>query len=372
MPQRIYFDESGFTGNNLLNPDQKLFAYASVATDDQEAKKFVLGIIRKYGIQNGELKGSKLVKFNKGRKAIDEIFEFYEGRLKVSVSDKKFALACKFFEYIFEPCFSDINSLFYGIGFHRFIANILYVEFIARRAGAEEIFGEFEALMSTKDETNLQGIFSSSVHPENSPIISQIREFAQCRAEDIREEMSSLNDSGVGKWILDLTNSALFTLLAHWGSEFHEITAVCDPSKPLLHEQAIFNAMIGRKDKLFSTGFGEKHPITFNLTGPIEFMDSKTTYGIQIADAVAAAVVYVFSGADDDHAKRWRSTLPSFAHYGSVIPDRDELNLNDRRAQRNAVLLLELHARAKKGVSLIDGMPEYVQLVTQRLVTDPI
>ncbi len=372
MPQRIYFDESGFTGNNLLNPDQKFFAYASVATDDQEAEDFVLGIIRKYGIQNGELKGSKLVKFNKGRKAIDEIFEYYEGRLKVSISDKKFALACKFFEYIFEPCFSDINSLFYGVGFHRFIANILYMEFTARGAGAEEIFGEFEVLMSTKDETNLKGIFSSSIHPENSPIITQIREFAQCRAEDIREELSSLNDSGVGKWILDLTNSALFTLLAHWGSEFPEITAVCDPSKPLQHKQSIFDAMIGRKDQLFSEGFGEKHPITFNLAGPIEFMDSKTTHGIQIADAVAAAAVYVFSGADDDHAKRWRSILPNFGHYGSVIPDRDELNLKDRRAQRNAVLLLELHSRAKKGVSLIDGMPEYVQLISQRLVTDPI
>jgi hypothetical protein len=372
MPQRIYFDESGFTGNNLLNPDQKFFAYASVATDDQEAKDFVLRIIKKYGIQNGELKGSKLVKFNKGRKAIDEIFDYYEGRLKISISDKKFALACKFFEYIFEPCFSDINSLFYGVGFHRFIANILYVEFIARGAGAEEIFGEFEALMGTKDETNLQGIFSSSVHPENSLIITQIREFAQCRADDIREELSSLNDSGVGKWILDLTNSALFNLLAHWGTEFPEITAVCDPSKPLQHEQTMFDVMIGRKDQLFSEGFGEKHPITFNLSGPIEFLDSKTTHGIQIADAVAAAAVHVFSGADDDHARRWRSILPNIGNYGSIIPDRDELNLNDRRAQRNAVLLLELHSRAKKGVSLVDGMAEYVQLITQKLITDPI
>jgi hypothetical protein len=372
MSQRIYFDESGFTGNNLLNPDQKFFAYASVATDDQEAKDFVLGIIKKYGIQNGELKGSKLVKFNKGKKAIDEIFEYYEGRLKISVSDKKFALACKFFEYIFEPCFSDINSLFYDIGFHRFIANFLYLEFIARGAGAEEIFSEFEALMNTKDESSLEGIFSSSANHENSPIITKIREFAQYRAKDIREELSSLGDSGVGKWILDLTNTALFTLLAHWGTEFDEVTAVCDPSKPLQHQQTMFDAMIGRKDQLFSERSGKRHPITFNLSGPIEFKDSKTTHGIQIADAVAAAAVYVFSGADDDHARRWRSILPSIGHYGSIIPDRDELNLKDGRAQRNAIVLLELHSRAINGVSLIDGMPEYVQLITKRLITNPI
>lgn len=372
MSQRIYFDESGFTGNNLLHPHQNFFAYASVATSDAEAKEFVEELIRKYGIQNGEIKGSNLVKFNKGRKAIDEIFDNFEGRLKVSISDKKFALACKFFEYIFEPCFSDINSLFYGIGFHRFIANILYVEFVARGAGAEEIFSEFEELMRTKDETKLPGIFSSSVHPENSPIITQIREFAQFRANDIREELSSLSDVGVGKWILDLTNAALFTLLANWGTEFDVLTAVCDPSKPLLHEHNLFDAMIGRKDRVFSDAFGEKHPITFNLSGPIEFLDSKTTHGIQLADAIAAASVYAFSGVDDNHARRWRSILPEIAHYGSVIPDLDEINLRDRRAQRNAVVLLELHSRAGNGLSLVEGMSEYVHRVTQRLVTHPI
>lgn len=372
MSQRIYFDESGFTGNNLLHPHQRFFAYASVATNDAEAKDFVDELIRKYGIQNGELKGSKLVKFNKGRKAIDEIFDHFEGRLKVSISDKKFALACKFFEYIFEPCLSEINSLFYGIGFHRFIANILYVEFLARGAGAEEIFSEFEKLMRTRDETKLTGIFSSSVHPENSPIIAQIREFAQCRSGDIRDELSSLSDVGVGKWILDLTNTALFTLLANWGTEFDVLTAVCDSSKPLQDEHSLFDAMIGRKEQLFSDAFGENHPITFNMSGPIEFLDSKTTHGIQLADAIAAASVYVFSGADDDHAKKWRSILPDIGRYGSIFPDFDEINLKDRGVQRNAVVLLELHSRAKNGLSLTEGMPEYLHLVTQRLVTHPM
>lgn len=372
MSQRIYFDESGFTGNNLLHPHQSFLAYASVATNDAEAKDFVEELIRKYGIQNGELKGSKLVKFNNGRKAIDEIFDRFEGRLKVSISDKKFALACKFFEYIFEPCFSDINCMFYNIGFHRFIANILYVEFVARSAGAEKIFSEFEELMRTKDETKLPEIFSSSVHPENSPIITHIREFSQCRASDIRNELSSLSEVGVGKWILDLTNTALFTLLANWGTEFDVLTAVCDPSKPLEHEHSLFDATIDRNEQLFSDAFGEKHPVTFNLSGPIEFLDSKTTHGIQLADAIAAASVYVFSGADDDHANKWRSILPAIGHYGSIIPDLDEINPRDRRAQRNAVMLLELHSRARNGLSLTEGILEYIQLVTQKLVTHPM
>lgn len=373
VPQKIYFDESGFTGNNLLHPHQKYFSYASVATDDAEAKGFVENLVSKYGIQGGELKGSNLVKFHNGRKAIDEIFNTFGDRLKVSISNKKFALACKFYEYIFEPCYSDINSLFYGVGFHRFIANILYVEFEARGAGAEAIFAEFEELMRTRDENRLEAIFASSIRAENSPIITQIREFAQCQGDAIRAELISLGEVGVGKWILDLTNTSLYTLLANWGTQYREITAICDPSKPLQHNQGIFNAMVGRnREQVFSDLIGERHPITFNLSGPIEFADSKMTHGIQIADAVAAATVYVFSGTEDEHTERWRPILGKIGHYGSIIPDRDEINLKDRRAQRNAVLLLELHSRAKEGRSLIDGMAEYIQLVTRKLATHPI
>lgn len=304
MPQRIYFDESGYTGNNLLHPNQKFFAYGSVATDDDEARNFVTGLVSKYGLQGSELKGSNLTKFNKGRKAIDEIFQAFRGRLKISVSDKKYALACKFFEYIFEPCISEMNSLFYQIGFHKFIANIIYVEFVARGAGAEEIFAEFEELMRIQDEEKLSEIFSASLHPENSPILTQIREFAQCRADDIRAELTSLSQTGTRKWVLDLTNTALFTLLASWGLEFDELTAVCDASKPLEHTYGLYDAMINRKDRQFSDAFGGHRPITFNLTEPIQLLNSKDTHGIQIADAVAAATIYALTTNTNEYAEK--------------------------------------------------------------------
>lgn len=372
MPQQIYFDESGFTGNNLLHPHQGFFVYGSIATDDVEAKAFVTALIKKYGIQGGELKGSRLVQFNKGRKAVDEIFSHFEGRIKLSVSEKKYALACKFFEYIFEPCIADINSLFYGVGFHKFIANILYVEFLARGAGAEKIFEDFENLMRSRNAEGLETIFSSSTHPENSPILIQVREFAQHRAEDIRAELASLSDDGVGKWILDLTNSALFTLLANWGLEFEQVTAICDHSKPLQHDQSLFNDMIDRQDRQFSAAFGKEHPITFNLSSPIQFSDSKTTHGIQLADVVSAAAVYALTNTGNEHAERWKALLPAIGHYGSIFPELDTLNLKDLSAQRNAVILMELHSRAKEGRNLIEGMPEYVHLVSQRLLTNPI
>jgi len=368
MTQRIYFDESGFTGNNLLHERQNYFAYASVATNPEEAEILVRKIIKDYRVQGSELKGKNLVKFNKGRHAIDEILSHFEGRVKISISDKKYALAGKFFEYIFEPAIAEISSVFYEMNFHLFIANILYVEFVARGAGADQIFTEFEDLMRDMNEERLVSLFSSSVHLENSPILTQIREFAINRRDDIKAELDSLRGASAGKWILDLTDSALANLLAHWGLMYEEITAVCDESKPLMESQDIFNLMIGRKEEnIFVDTPSGRQPITFNLSGPIVFANSKIEHGIQIADTLAAAAVFAVTNTGDPLADKWREMLPEIGRYGSVMPDFDHLDLNEISAKRNAVVLMELHSRASKGVSLIKGMPEYIAMMTQAL-----
>jgi len=177
----LHFDESGFTGNNLLNKQQKIFCYASVECPHKEAKVFVEHIIKKYKIQNGEIKGGKLLKTVNGKRAIDEIIQQFKGRFKVSVSDKKYALAGKFFEYIFEPTISSVNSIFYNLNFHRFISNILHVELSARGAMAEEIFEDFEQLMRTGDFDGLKNLFFASKKDGISPVLEQICDFALCR-----------------------------------------------------------------------------------------------------------------------------------------------------------------------------------------------
>ena len=41
----LYFDESGFTGENLLSNEQKTFSYASVGITPSEAEALVAKII---------------------------------------------------------------------------------------------------------------------------------------------------------------------------------------------------------------------------------------------------------------------------------------------------------------------------------------
>lgn len=361
MIQNIYFDESGFTGNNLLSPEQAYFTYASVASSDDEAKEIVEYLVYQYKLQGRELKGGNLIKTERGRKAIEDVLCYYSGRIKVFTSEKKFALAGKLYEYIFEPAIAEINAVFYNIGLHRYIANALHREWAANAGGAETIFFKFERLMREMQEDGLPEVFAASDGSEYSKILAQISEFAQYRADDIREELASLAGADAGKWVLELTTTSLFRLLACWGQEHECIDAICDNSGPLRNNQDIFHSMIGNTQKLSMSLNGQAHPLSFNLVGPLRLEDSLATHGIQIADAIAAAANYVYSGAEDEFGLRWRDILLRPGVAMGIFPE-EHWRMQDCINTRVCGLVLdELHARAVSGQDLVDGMIEFVR-----------
>jgi hypothetical protein len=367
----LHFDESGFTGNNLLHKQQKIFCYASVECSHEEAEAFTNYIIQKYKIQNNEIKGCNLLKGVRGKRAIDEIVQNYRGRFKISVSEKKYALAGKFFEYIFEPAISSVNSIFYNINFHRFISNMLYLEFSAKGAMAEEIFEDFEKLMRTGDFNGLNTLFSDSIDSGITPVLEKICEFAIYNKKSIIDELDGYVGDKSGKWVLDLTNTALFSLLAEWGQKYDEITAYCDHSKPLSDDQEIFNVMVNREDKQFTHIAGIASPITFNLKEPLNLVDSKIVHGVQLADAIAAAFAYACDNTNtDEFAIKWRNMIEDSVIFGSVFHDYNYIDLNKLEVKRNLVLLYELVDRSKNGINLTEGIGEFIRYMTAALEAD--
>tara|TARA_R110002124_G_scaffold80600_1_gene213225 strand:- start:73 stop:1212 length:1140 start_codon:yes stop_codon:yes gene_type:complete len=357
----VYFDESGFTGNRLLDSKQPIFSYAAVVIQDEEAKALVAHIIKKYQIQNGEIKGGKLVKKIKGRRALDEILNSLHGKMKVSVSNKKYALAGKFFEYIFEPSLARISSIFYGINFHKFVSTMLYIDFLRSGAQAEEIFEAFEALMRTGNFDSSKALFHTSFADESSKTLEYILTFSANNQSAVIEELNGYIGEGSGKWSLDLTNTSLYTLLSDWGQSYKTLTAYCDKSKPLETDQELLNTMIGRTDKVFSS-FGDKElPITFNLTEPINLVDSKDFAGVQLADAVAAAFSYACNSDNtDEFAVKWRELIEDVVTYGSVFPDFDHVDPSSLEARRNGMILQELVRRSENKEDLLDGITGFI------------
>jgi len=372
--QAIYFDESGFTGNNLLDPTQPVFAYAGVALDPEAAAYLYSELRSRFRLQGEEIKGQNLVQSARGKKAITWLLSECKETALVTVSNKNFALAGKFFEYVFEPVLKHNNSLFYAVGFHRFIANLVYVLFTARMERAQQLLDDFEMLMRNKDVSYLEKIFD----PEGLAIdfndpLDQILTFTLCHLDKIREEIGELSEiDGVSRWALELTATSLFWLLSLWSERFDRMQVYCDQSKPLYENQSSFEANIGRTDRVYmKLGKQPEMALTYNLAGPIVFLDSKTSPGIQIADVISSSIAYALKNREEDCSEEWLKIAEPMLTSICILPDPEEIDLTKRDPLINAAILNELVNRTLEGRSLLIDMEEYIAQMRHAYMISP-
>jgi len=368
MPQTIYCDESGFTGNDLSNADQPYFIYAGIAISNSEADEIRKQVIRDYRIDGAELKGKKLLRFARGRKAVSQILDDVLPRSQCVVMHKKYALACKLYEYLFEPVLAPKTGIFYAIGFHRFISMIIYLELQIREVNAERLFQDFEHLMRSKDITELPFLFGTGPSaPTVRSLSATIQEFCVANQKEIFEEIDLLRGLSVGKWILDLTAACLNPVLWHWGTKFESLEVYCDDSKPLQTylSSGIFDGMIGRTDKQTFEMDGHSQQITYNLAKPIQLVTSDSAPGIQIADVVSSSLAHALQNQEEEYCETWlrRFYAATAINPNSIMPmSQSEANeqILGAKGRRNTMVLEELMARCRSGADLLDNIEQFV------------
>lgn len=359
MAEMIYCDESGFSGNNLSDDGAPYFVFAGVLIDAQEAEALVSEVKSAYRVQ-GEMKGANLAKYSNGRKAIATVLERCASKAKVVVADKKFALAGKLFEYIFEPAISANSQFFYDVRFNVFIANILYAAWQARPDTAGALLRAFQESMRSLDQKHLDSlseVFAGS-SDKDSPQNLVLR-FAVANKVAIGAEMEGLGgENPAGRWVLDLSGTCLDGLLASWGETLDGMRVICDSSKPLQEIQQPFTWHVGYSgEKKYIEIGGRRKLLTYSLAEPIAFHKSHEFPGLQLADVIASAISYAMRNRDDVQGNSWLQQIDS-AHtvQDTILPDADRARVSRLDTMLNSMLLIELVDRAEKGKPLLPGI----------------
>jgi hypothetical protein len=349
----ISCDEAGFTGNNLLNPAQPFFSYASHDLSLTEADALIRRLRARHPTQMPELKASKLLKSARGRALIAEALDEMQGRYIVTVYDKRYSLAAKLFEYLFEPVLQANNALFYRHNTHRFIAMFFYM--LMRDRSIEALAHEFETFMRSLDPADAPTLFGS--RNGSNQMVGQILRFVRGYNVTIARETRSLGRSESGKWILDLTGSAVTSHLASWGRRHPLLEVVCDDSKPLKALAGLHDMMINRPDVVEADFFGKKRTLTWNMSKPLAFASSASHAGIQLADLLAGSAACL-PGAGPETAEIGRCIEGHF-HDDCVLPDFSAIDLDGDDAPANWLVLEELAGRADRGEDPLEGMAAY-------------
>ena len=361
--QTFYFDEAGFTGNNLLDPSQPVFVYAGVAIDEDIASQLHADALSCYGIEAQELKGANLIRSRKGRETISLILENISGYCHLMVANKEYALAGKFFEYVFEPVLTDYNSLFYAIDFHKFIATFLYIYSRAGKYHVAEALKSFVEMMRSQNAEHFEIVLSHLSHFDQSDPIGMIFTFSLCHRNRIEDEIVRMKKYNTAtNWSLELSMTALHWLLASWGEQFEVLEVYCDKSKPLQDEKGFLEALIGREDKAYiRLGNQPTSLITYNLSGPINLVDSKDSHGVQIADVVSSSLAYAYKNPNEDASKEWMNLMREVPA-NQIIPESIHIDLTQEGAFVNAMVLRELVDRSIEGQNLFENMNDLIMM----------
>ncbi len=300
----IYCDESGNTGYNLLENNQPYFVYSALNIEEDEAKEFVAYLKNKYNLQ-GELKGKNLVKSNNGQRAIMELFEKYSKCVQIVYHHKKYTLACKYFEYVFEPAVYENSQVFYYTKFHRFIANLVYVAYEKSPEYAENLFLRFQELLRGNDPDGLFKMLQSDFIPND--LTSMIAEFTLLNKKTIFEEI--ITEGKYNYWVLDLAQTALHSLLSVWSMKIGALTVIVDESQQLREMEVRNNLFHRLEDELvYHDPFGEgETALNFSLKERITFASSKNKSGLQLADLFASSVYYTLMHPKEEFSKSVRS-----------------------------------------------------------------
>lgn len=359
----VYCDESGFSGDNLWHPDQPNFAYAAVTMPEKDAESLVESTRKQFRIQNPELHAAQLLKRDNGKRAVMSIVEALVPCSSVVVFHKRYSLAGKMFEYLIEPAISRGNSMFYDLGFHKFVANGLYLALLAGPKATAQTFLDFQETMRTGDVAKLDALTTSLGQDGLTSFLGQIAAFVTCNRREIDEEISASESSkDVPRWMLELTSTALMSLLATLsGEDMTPLSVTCDSSKPLLSQADMFEAMVDRTDFHSMNFDGRTNQITFNLAHKIRFGDSKYIPGLQLADLVAGAAAFALKRRDEEFTRFWLEKCAQTVHRNSVLPEIDEFDIRTERALVNAFVLQELVERSVSGRDLVHGMPQFIR-----------
>lgn len=360
----IAYDEAGHTGPDLLSKQQRYFGFSSVAIGDAEARAIIQKARAEHPVQMPELKASKLLASSQGRRLVSAVLAACEGRYAVNLFDKLLALCGWLFEYIYEPVLQDDPRLLYEKNLHRFVAMYAYLWMLDPESDAPTAIEQFQKYMRSRDPVDAPFLFDNPRPPLSGngtehPFESVLR-FAYGYRDIIIADNARLDQElpERGRWTLDLSSSALWSHLNHWGRKGKLLSVRCDASKPLKAMTGAFTGDENDPGVGLARRNGHKGPLGWKLAQPVAFVDSRNHPANQLADIIAGAAVAVVA---NDFPAELKDIAQSVARHllpDTILPDMDIVNPKNRSALVNSVILYGLATRAEEHAYPYKNLPE--------------
>lgn len=287
----LYFDESGYSGPNLLDQATTYYACAALRITEDRANE-----LKKlhFPDKTSELKFAEMKagrNFYRSRDLVKTLLDAHA--VRVTVIDKRFALSAKLFEWIAEPGLSGRVDL-YSEGFLPQTANTFHtLASIEQPAQLLAVHEAYQAVIKQPQDSEVGRLIHALEGLSGVP-----REIADgLLLPPLRGEYEELfEDHGMTEGLLGILLSAAWQNLMRWGAVIPvrtPIQVVYDEHSVMEAERAMWDQITSKKLRMHANGFDVRldHAVT------TRFGDSKKEVALQLADLVAGFSAFAIQTA---------------------------------------------------------------------------
>ncbi|MBT2748307.1 MULTISPECIES: DUF3800 domain-containing protein [unclassified Lysobacter] len=283
----FHIDESGFTGYDLLNPEQRFQGTSAVSISDDEAARLIKEFFPR--LQAPELKYQSLARRQSYRKPLIELQCIVLSQFKCTtcVADKRFLLILMFLDYAVEPFYFKRQMDFYEDGQNFSLASLLWrVGTTLFGPGAfDQILAAFQRATKEKSPPALRTL----VEAVRAADWNQLREALGPLALAAPECLGAIATPGVSTDAALVLLQALITRMEVQSGGPYE--ARHDQSENLRRYHELLRRYIDHKENAeFIHSKIARLRFPLKLTSVVQ-VDSKTSPAVQIADVLVGAAV---------------------------------------------------------------------------------
>lgn len=332
-PQTLYFDEAGFTGYNLLDPVQPVFAIASTDVDPEAASAILADSFR--GYRGAEYKLSNIWRTNarQGLLRFAEHVASLGDRTLVYIIHKRMAVLTKMADFLIEPIITDTGYDFYADGFCWKYSNYMYFGFTLTEP--PELLDRLLAIYME---------FSRDPNQQSLQLLQErLRLMANSAGEKTRvfleqmvngaEAFNHFNDMENFRSSNELHTGTMIALVSRWRQRSdRDFVVVHDASSVFLRNRRMWenvtNPEVGKASHIMGDGTNAPFPLRVVSTLPV---DSRDNASVQFCDILAGLSVKMHGATPDnlDYAffnELWSTGLSALTLDGitplPVFPDQ--------------------------------------------------
>jgi hypothetical protein len=287
----VYLDEAGYTGSDLVNREQPVYALAAVALSDDVAQDLVARCFP--GVKARELKHSALSFKSRGRQRILDFVRALSERpnsASVVIDHKECVLVGMLVDFWIESAMHLHGADLYERGANIGLMNVTHLTLGALRGddGRREFLRRFQVMVRDRTVFAYESFWSTvddirQKHPRFDDDLFGLYAMANARLGGLRHLWS------LPEHLLDLGDHGFLQTVSHWREKTDEpIRLIHDEAAALVRNRARWTAILSKDVPPAIVG-QDRRTTRFPLDASLDLASSAAHVQLQLADILAGA-----------------------------------------------------------------------------------